>query len=118
MNLETVGNVLFMLGAIVFAVGSLGLVRMPDFYGRLSALGMSGGLAIIFMLLGVLAHFPSWGNALLVALAIVIQLTTAGVGGGAMARAAYLTDVQRSPRTHWNELATAERDNNGDQRPG
>ncbi|MEE6282090.1 cation:proton antiporter [Georgenia sunbinii] len=108
MNLDTVGDVLFVLGAVVFAVGALGLVRMPDFYGRLSAVGLSGGLAIILVLLGVLAYFPSWGNALLVALAIVIQLTTAGVGGGAMARAAYLTDVARSPRTHWDELATAE----------
>lgn len=108
MILETVGNVLFVLGAVVFAVGSLGLVRMPDFYGRLSSLGLSGGLAIVLMLLGVLAYFPSWGNVLLVALAIVIQLTTAGVGGGAMARAAYLTDVQRSPRTYWDELAQAE----------
>lgn len=117
MNLEPIGDVLFLLGALVFAIGSLGLVRMPDFYGRLSAIGMSGGLAIILMLLGVLAYFPSWGNALLVALAIVIQLTTAGVGSGAMARAAYLTDVRRSPSTHWDELAAAERAEDDDQSP-
>lgn len=110
MNLDTVGDVLFVLGAVVFAIGALGLVRMPDFYGRLSALTVSGGLAIMLMLFGVLAYFPSWSNALLVALALVIQLTTAGVGGGAMARAAYLTDVARSPKTHWDELADAEYD--------
>ena len=113
-----VGDVLFVLGTFVFALGALGLVRMPDFYGRLSALTMSGGLAIILILAGLLAHFPSWGNALLVLLAIVVQLTTAAVGGGAVARAAYLTDVARSPATHWDDLAGAElsHDNASDSR--
>ena len=108
MTLAVVGDVLFVIGTAVFATGALGLVRIPDFYGRLSALTMSGGLAIILILAGLLAHFPSLSNALLVLLAIVVQLTTAAVGGGAMARAGYLTEVSRSPATHWDELATAE----------
>lgn len=109
MTLTLVGDVLFIMGTVVFAVGAFGLIRMPDFYARLSALTMSGGLAIILILGGLLAHFPSWGNALLVALAIIVQLTTAAVGGNAMARAAYLTDVVRTPATYWDELAEAER---------
>lgn len=111
-----VGNALFVIGSLVFAVGALGLVRMPDFYGRLSALTMSGGLAVIFVLAGLLAHFPSWGNALLVLLAVVVQLTTAAVAGGAMARSGYLTEVQRSPATHWDELAEAELHEDDEQR--
>lgn len=114
MILTTVGTVLVALGTIVFAIGALGLVRMPDFYSRLSAIGMSGGLAVILVLLGLLAHYPSWGNALLVALAIAIQLGTAGVGGNVMSRAAYLTDVRPSPDTHWDELAQAVTDDDAE----
>lgn len=108
MTLATVGDILFVAGSVVFAVGAFGLARMPDFYARLSSLTMSGGLAIVLILAGLLAHFPSWGNALLVLLAIVVQLTTSAVGGGAMARAAYLVDAERSPATYWDELAEAE----------
>jgi len=116
-TLAVIGDVLFVMGTVVFAVGAFGLIRLPDFYARLSALTMSGGLAIILILGGLLAHFPSWGNALLVALAIIVQLTTAAVGGNAMARAAYLTDVVRTPATYWDELAEAEHpDHDGDQR--
>ena len=118
MTLALVGDVLFVLGTVVFAVGAFGLVRMPDFYARLSALTMSGGLSIILILAGLLAHFPSWGNALLVALAIIIQLTTAAVGGNAMARAAYLTEVARTPATYWDELAEAEHHDRDPERDG
>lgn len=108
MTLALVGDALFVMGTAVFAIGAFGLVRMPDFYARLSALTMSGGLSIVLILGGLLAHFPSLSNALLVLLAVVVQLTTAAVGGNAMARAAYLTDVVRAPATYWDELAAAE----------
>lgn len=108
MSWDLVGDVLMVIGGVVFAVGAFGLVRMPDFYARLAAVTMSGGLAIVLILLGALAHQPSWGNAILVVLAILIQLATAGVGGGAMARAGYLTDAQRSPQVHWDEITTTD----------
>lgn len=108
MTWAIVGNVLMVLGGVVFAVGAFGLVRMPDFYSRLAAVTMSGGLAIVLILLGALAHLPSWENAVLALLAILIQLATLGVGGGAMARAGFLTDAERSPQTYWDEVYTTD----------
>lgn len=108
MSWSVVGDVLLVLGGVVFAVGAFGLVRMPDFYSRLGAMTMSGGLAIVLILLGALVHQPSWGNAVLVALAVLIQLATLGVGGGAMARAGFLTNAQRSPQIYWDEITTTD----------
>ncbi|MCL3859547.1 monovalent cation/H(+) antiporter subunit G [Actinotalea sp. K2] len=106
--LTHVGTGLVLAGALVFAVGALGLVRLPDVYSRLSAVTMAGGLGIALMLIGVLLHFPSPLNTVKVALALLIQLATAAVGGNAMARAAYLTRAPRAAATRFDQLATAE----------
>lgn len=101
------GTALIALGVVVFAVGGVGLLRLRDFYARLSGISMVGGAGTVLVLLGLLLHFPSPGNAVKIGLAVLIQLATAGVGGNAMARAGYLTRVPATPATRYDELAEA-----------
>ena len=97
-------------GALVFLVGALGLIRLRDFYARLSGVGIAGGLGTALLLLGLLLHYPSVENAIKIGLALLIQLSTAAVGGNAIARAGYLTGVEPTESTTFDDLAATEKD--------
>ncbi|GLU47821.1 cation:proton antiporter [Nocardiopsis ansamitocini] len=99
------GTGLITIGAAAFVIGGLGLLRLPDFYARLSAVTIAGGTGTCLVLVGLLLHYPGPANALKITLAVLIQLATAAVGGNAMARAGYLTRTPQSTATKFDELA-------------
>ncbi|ASO21642.1 multicomponent Na+:H+ antiporter subunit G [Actinoalloteichus hoggarensis] len=103
--LQVLGVSCMVLGGLVFAVGAFGLLRLPDFYSRLSGVSIAAGLGTALLLLGLLLHFPSVENALKLGLALLIQLATAAVGGNAMARAGYLVGTPTTPSTRYDDLA-------------
>ncbi|EOM76522.1 monovalent cation/H(+) antiporter subunit G [Rhodococcus rhodnii] len=103
--LDVLGNVLLVLGALVFAAGALGLLRLPDLYARISAITTASGLGISLVILGVLALEPGVENAIKAGAAVVINLATSAVGGNALGRAGYLAGAPLSARTQYDELA-------------
>lgn len=108
MNLLYVLGVISMIaGALVFLIGAIGLIRLPDFYSRLSGVTIAGALGTALLLLGLLLHYPTVGNTLKIGLALLIQLSTAAVGGNAIARAGYLTGVRPTEETKFDDLATS-----------
>lgn len=94
-------------GALVFLVGAVGLLRLRDFYARLSGVTVAGALGTALLLLGLLLHLPSAENAVKIGLALLIQLSTAAVGGNAIARAGYLTGVKPVEDTKFDDLAAS-----------
>ncbi|WP_150239482.1 monovalent cation/H(+) antiporter subunit G [Nocardiopsis quinghaiensis] len=114
--LEVLGVVCAVAGALVFAVGTFGLLRLRDFYARLHGINMASGLGTALVLFGLLLQFPSWENALKVVLALLVQLATAAVGGNALARAGYLAGSRASPATRHDALGEAA--GNGADGPG
>lgn len=107
-TLDTVGSVIMLFGALVFLVGALGMLRLPDLYARLNAVTISGATGIALVLLGLFLHVPTVGNAIKLGLALLIQLATASVGGSAMARAGYLTGAPQAYSTRFDDLAIEE----------
>ena len=105
--LEALSVVCVVVGALVFATGAFGLLRLRDFYARMNALTLAGGLGTALVLLGLLLRFPSLENSLKIGLALLVQLATAAVGGNAMARAGYLAGTPISPITRRDALAEA-----------
>lgn len=105
-----IGDVLITLGALIFATAALGLLRFPDAYTRISAVGTAGGLGIIFVVTGAFLHQPNLPDGVKVILIIALQLATSAIGSMAIARSAYLT---RSPLfgEHFNDLADPPRPN-------
>lgn len=85
------GQVLIVAGSLVFLTAALGVVRFPDTYTRVSAVGTAGGIGIVFVVVGALLLQPSMGNGLKVVAIIFLQLATSAIGSMAIARAAYLT---------------------------
>jgi multicomponent Na+:H+ antiporter subunit G len=90
MNL--IGDLLLIIGCSFIALGSLGLVRMPDVYNRLQAGTKAATLGTIAVLLGIGFHHPDWWAKLLVIAGFV--LFTNPVGSSTIARAASKTGIQ------------------------
>jgi multicomponent Na+:H+ antiporter subunit G len=103
---DVAGTVLIVLGAVVFALAGVGVLRLPDLYSRISAITTAAGLGVSLIVLGVVLHEPSVINALKGLLAIVVNVATAAVGGHALGRSGYLTGAPLSDRTHFDDLAT------------
>jgi multicomponent Na+:H+ antiporter subunit G len=101
------GNILIVLGAVVFGTAALGVLRFPDTYTRISAVGTAGGLGIILVVSGALLLQPSMPNLVKVVVIIVVQLATSAIGSMALARSAYLA---RAPlrRRRFDELTAGE----------
>ena len=74
------------LGAVFIAIGSLGLLRMPDVYNRLQAGTKTATLGTLAILLGLALHHPDWWSKLLVIAGFI--LFTNPVGSSTIARAA------------------------------
>jgi multicomponent Na+:H+ antiporter subunit G len=72
--LEIVGFISIFLGAILFLVSAIGLLRMPDTYNRMHIGTKSTTLATLFVLVGAVFIQPDWGFKLLL-LAIFIFIT-------------------------------------------
>lgn len=111
-----VADILVVVGSLVFATAALGVLRFPDAYTRVSAVGTASGIGIILVVVGALLHQPSIPNGVKVVLIIGLQLATSAVGSMALARAAYLA---RTPlwNAQYNGLITDAMDTAGDDIP-
>ncbi|WP_430593190.1 cation:proton antiporter [Humidisolicoccus flavus] len=103
---EITGNGLIVIGALVFATAALGVVRFPDAYTRVSAVGTASGLGITFVVVGALLLQPSIPNLVKVVLIILLQLATSAIGSMAIARSTSLTGVPMAD-PHYNDLDAA-----------
>ena len=85
-------DILLLIGAIFVAIGSLGLVRMPDVYNRLQAGTKAVTLGTMSILLGIAMHYPQWWPKILV-LAMFVLLTNP-LGSSTVARTALLNGIK------------------------
>ncbi len=90
MNL--LGDIFLLVGGAFMALGSLGLMRMPDLYNRLQAGTKAATLGTIAVLLGIGFHHPDWWTKLLVIAGFV--LFTNPVGSSTIARAALKSGIE------------------------
>lgn len=104
---EILGQVLVVLGGLIFLSAALGVLRFPDAYTRISSVGTASGIGIVFVVVGALLVQPSVGNGAKVIAIVILQLATSAIGSMAIARGAYLT---RSPMIvkGYQELSDAE----------
>ncbi len=93
--MSIIGDILLVIGCAFIALGSLGLVRMPDVYNRLQAGTKAATLGTIAVLLGIGFHHPDWWAKLLVIAGFV--LFTNPVGSSTIARAAYKVGIRPQP---------------------
>jgi len=84
--MSILADLFLVIGAAFIAIGSLGLIRMPDVYNRLQAGTKAATLGALTLLLGIGLHYPDWWAKLLVIAGFI--MFTNPVGSSTIARAA------------------------------
>ena len=90
--MNILADIFLLIGAVFIAIGSLGLLRMPDIYNRLQAGTKTATLGTMSLLLGIGIHYPGWWPKLLV-LAIFVLFTNP-LGSSTIARTARLNGIK------------------------
>lgn len=105
---EIAAAVLLVVGTLFTVVGSVGLVRLPDFYTRMHAPTKATTVGVSSILAAAALLLPGNGLALAAkaALVIVFLFLTAPIGAHMMARAARHGGIRPMPGTH-DELPPA-----------
>ena len=87
---EIVTTVLLALGCVVSLTGSLGLVRMPDFYARLHTAGKTDSLGQFLILIGLAFVTPDWLTTIKLLMVGMILMIAAPTATHAITKAAHL----------------------------
>jgi multicomponent Na+:H+ antiporter subunit G len=91
---QVVSLTLVAAGAFFLLVGSVGILRLPDFYSRTHATGKSDTLGLMLALLGLAVHEGIGINSAKLLVAIVFVALTNPVGTHALTRAAYQSGLR------------------------
>jgi multicomponent Na+:H+ antiporter subunit G len=83
------------IGTIFIFIGSLGLLKMPDVYLRMSASTIAGTFGVASMLIAAAIHFFSLGVTLHIIGVIVFLILTVPIGAHMMGRAATIISLPK-----------------------
>lgn len=90
MEIRTIiASFIIILGAFFMLVGSLGLIRLPDFYSRAHAQGKVDTLAIMLVILGLIVYEGFTLNSVKLVFIIIFVGLTNPTATNALTRAAY-----------------------------
>lgn len=81
--------ILVSIGAFFMFIGSLGIIRLPDFYSRTHAIGKSDTLGIMLVLSGIAVYEGFTVTSIKLVIAIIFIALANPTGSHAIARAAY-----------------------------
>ena len=99
-----VAYVFMIVGAFFYAIGGLGIYRMPDLFNRAQAGTKATTLGTFSLLIGIGIANPAWIPKIL--LIIIFIAITNPVGSSALARAGYVSGVEKSKKTIIDEMET------------
>jgi multicomponent Na+:H+ antiporter subunit G len=87
-----IGHILLVISGLFYALGGLGLLRMPDVYNRAQAGTKATTLGTFSALLAACFYFPAWTPKLL--LILVFVAITNPVGSSTILRSAYKSGIK------------------------
>ena len=93
MILDFLAAALLLIGALFILTATIGIVRMPDLYLRMSAVSKAATLGIACILLGVALIFADVSVSARALAAIIFIMLTAPVASHLIGRAGYITGV-------------------------
>lgn len=92
------------LGSLVILIASIGLLKMPDIYLRMSASTIAATFGVATMLVGVALFFADAGVALHILGLIILLILTVPVGAHTMGRSAYIAGLPMWKKTRHDAL--------------
>ncbi len=81
------------LGVVFLLIAGIGIIRLPDFYIRMSAITKAGTMGVGFIVLGISIHFNDLTIAGKSFVIVSFMLLTSPVAAHIISRAAYRQDV-------------------------
>lgn len=113
MNVDTVVDVasgaLVVAGAFLAAVGALGVVRLPDVFGRMHAATKPPTLGLVLVAVGAALQLRDVTEITVLVLVVGLQFLTAPVGAHLVGRAAHGAGGLADPDTVRDDLAEHDR---------
>lgn len=82
------------MGGLFFLAGTLGLLRLPDFYSRVHAVTKCDTVGAGAILLALAIHVAPHPEALKIVTLLLLVLLSSPTSGHALARAAYGTGLE------------------------
>lgn len=96
--------ILSTVGAVFVLIASIGIVRMPDFYTRLSITIKAATLGIGCILTAAAIHFAEFSTTTKVLAIVFFLFITSPVAAFLIARSAYITGIKLWKRSVVDEL--------------
>jgi multicomponent Na+:H+ antiporter subunit G len=108
--------ILAAIGVFFMLVSSIGLVRLPDVYMRMQAASKATSLGIGCILLSAGFTYGEWAMLRMIILLLLFFITNP-IATAAIAHAAYRTDYESEIVLYYDELASAEAQQQGESNP-
>ncbi|EHO05725.1 monovalent cation/proton antiporter, MnhG/PhaG subunit [Myroides odoratimimus CCUG 12901] len=102
--IDIVIMILSTVGAVFVLIASIGIVRMPDFYTRLSITIKAATLGIGCILTAAAIHFAEFSTTTKVLAIIFFLFITSPVAAFLIARTAYITGIKLWDKSVVDEL--------------
>jgi len=97
------GAIFLLIGGFFYAIGGLGLFRMPDIYNRAQAATKATTLGTLSSLIGIGIINPIWIPKL--AVIVLFIVLTNPISSSTLIRAAYRSGVKATSKTKIDELS-------------
>jgi multicomponent Na+:H+ antiporter subunit G len=95
MDIQNLLSMLFVIAGMVFIfAGSVGVVRLPDFYSRTHAISKSDTLGVMLMIVGLIVHEGLTLNSLKLGLIVFLVALANPIGSHALGHAAYIMGLK------------------------
>lgn len=88
------GAALLLVGAILAIIGTIGVLRFPDFYTRLHAASVTDTAAATLAIVGMALLAPSWAIVFKLAVVWLFLFLTGPTSSHALANAAHTAGLQ------------------------
>lgn len=103
---DLISTIFIATGSVFMLIAAIGILKLPDFYIRMSAITKASTLGLGLVLLGISIHFDQIGVFAKSFVIISFLLLTNPIGAHAIARAAYKQKIKFSGNTFIDELQT------------
>ena len=92
--LQTIGELVTLLGTLICVIGAIGLIRLPDLYSRTHAVGMMDTAGVGFIILGLIIHEGFTLISVKLALVGIFLFFTSPIATHAVSQVAYRSGVK------------------------
>lgn len=102
--IEIISAAVILIGVIFVFISAIGLIRLPDFYIRVSAITKAATMGVASIMIGVAIYYNEVGVAVKAATIVAFLLVTSPIAAHIIGRAAYEDGVPLWKKTTVNEF--------------